>query len=121
MSLLASPSESIFDLGLELHTAPEEKVTVEENSLLSEARDQDVTPITEDSSKLKDSIAILIDALHSCFRNGMCLKLSCMGSLKVPKPAKTFLIHFLVESVLYGDWLHPGNIFTSPKMFFFIQ
>lgn len=41
----------------------------------------------------------------------------CLSSLKMPKPAKIFPVHLLVEPILYSKWSHPENIFDASNPF----
>lgn len=41
-----------------------------------------------------------------------------MGSLQLPKPAKTLSVHLLLEPVLYSGWPQPKKkLFVLPKLF----
>lgn len=66
MPHLITPPELFFDFALEPETLPKEEKAVEDDPSSSKELDQDDTPVTEILSKLRNTIATLIDAVCPC-------------------------------------------------------
>lgn len=104
-----SSTKSVFEFVLEpefLPTSP------------SEESDQSDMLVKEISSKCKDTSVTFTDTVCSCVTlkqpESAHPKDFSTGSLQLPKPAKTFPIHLLVQPFLYGNWPHP-KVFTHQQ------